>query len=133
MNNYIDIKEPIKWNYLRGMVEKSDTLQQETGSFRISTGINKPRHVFVFIINAANENLQTQNKFLYNTFNVANDQQMQSCHLEVGTGREYPRLPYKPSTEQTRVFRDVLRYVHANSRFGSGQTSETFFHLFTLI
>ena len=120
MTNYVNIEKPIKWTYLRELVSKSDAFQQKTGSVRISTGINKPRHVFVFIINAASENSQQLNKFLYNTFSVStNPRKLTSCHLEVGTGREYPQVAYKPSTEPTRVFRDVLRYVHANSRFGS--------------
>ena len=119
MTEYLNIEKAIKWNYLREEVSESDLTQQQNGSFRISTGINKPRHVFVFIINDANNNSQTENKFLYNTFSVADNQTLTSCYLEVGTGREYPQLTYKPSTEPTRVFRDVLRYVHANSRFGS--------------
>ena len=118
MNNYVNIEKPLKWNYLRELVTKSDASQQQTGSFRISTGINKPRHVFVFIIDVADENVQTANKFLYKTFSVSTDPRtLTSCHLEVGVGREYPHLAYKPSTEPNRVFRDVLRYVHANSRF----------------
>ena len=119
MTEYLNIEKAIKWNYLREEVSESDSTQQQNGSYRISTGINKPRHVFVFIINTANDNSQTANKFLYNTFNVVDDQTLNSCYLEVGTGREYPQLTYKPSTEPTRVFRDVLRYVHANSFFGS--------------
>ena len=119
MSEYLKIENPIKWNYLREEVTESDSTQQQNGSYRISTGINKPRHVFIFIINTANENSQTANKFLYNTFNIVDDKKLNSCYLEVGTGREYPQLNYKPNTEPTRVFRDVLRYVHANSFFGS--------------
>ena len=124
MTEYLNIEKAIKWNYLREEVSESDAIQQQTGSFRISTGINKPRHVFVFIINTANDNSQTANKFLYNTFSISTDpRKLTSCYLEVGTGREYPQLSYKPSTEPTRVFRDVLRYVYANSRFGSDTTT----------
>ena len=120
MTEYLNIEKAIKWNYLREEVSESDAIQQQTGSFRISTGINKPRHVFVFIINTANDNSQTANKFLYNTFSIStNPRKLTSCYLEMGNGREYPQRSYKPSTEPTRVFRDVLRYVHVNSRFGS--------------
>ena len=104
-----------KWNYLREIVERGNSTQQQTGSFRISTAINKPRHVFVYIINDANDASQTANKFLYNTFSVANDRALNSCYLEVGNGKEYPEVHYRPSDEPTRVFRDVLKYVHANS------------------
>ena len=104
-----------KWNYLRELVERGDSTQQKTGSFRISTAINKPRHVFVCIINDANDASQTANKFLYNTFSVVDNKALNSCFLEVGNGKEYPEVHYRPSDEPTRVFRDVLKYVHANS------------------
>ena len=97
-----------KWTYLRELVERGDSTQQKTGSFRISTAINKPRHVFVYIINDVNDASQTANKFLYNTFNVVNDKTLNSCFLEVGNGKEYPEVHYRPSD-------DVLKYVHANS------------------
>ena len=41
-----------KWSYLRENIERSNSSQQRAGYFRISSGISKPRHVFVFIINA---------------------------------------------------------------------------------
>ena len=104
-----------KWTYLRELVERGDSTQQKTGSFRISTAINKPRHVFVYIINDANNASQTANKFLYNTFSVVDNKTLNSCFLEVGNGKEYPEVHYRPSDEPTRVFRDVLKYVHANS------------------
>jgi len=115
MNQYFDTTR--KWKYLREMVERGNSTQQQTANFRISTAINIPRHVFVFIINDANNESQTANKFLYNTFSVANNRALNSCHLEVGNGKEYPEVHYSPSEEQTRVFRDVMKYVHANSDY----------------
>ena len=47
--------------------------QQRGGNFRISTGISKPRHVFVFLISDANIDAQTANPFLYNTFSDSTD------------------------------------------------------------
>ena len=110
--------EARKWTYLRELVERGNSTKQQTANFRISTSINKPRHVFVFIINDANLDIQTANKFLYNTFSVStNPRTLQSCYLEVGNGNEYPEVNYKPIEEPTRVFRDVLKYVHANSYY----------------
>lgn len=116
ISKYLDTR---KWTYLRELVERGNSTRQQTGNFRISTAINKPRHVFVFIINDANNELQTANKFLYNTFSVANNRALNSCHLEVGNGKEYPEVHYKPSETPSRVFRDVLKYVHANSEYSS--------------
>ena len=60
-----------KWTYLRENIERSNSSRQRAGHFRISTGISKPRHVFVFIINDATIDAQTANPFLYNTFSVS--------------------------------------------------------------
>ena len=113
--------KPHKWTYLRENIERSNSSQQRAGYFRISSGIPKPRHVFVFIINDANIDSQTVNPFLYNTFSVSTDPRtLSNCHLEVGNGNEYPEIHYTPSTDMTRVFRDVLKYVHKNNEYGEG-------------
>ena len=113
INEYLKTRN---WTYLRELVVRSNSSRLQTANFTISTGINKPRHVFVYIINDANNEVQTANKFFYNTFTVAN-QTLTRCYLEVGNGKEYPVVPYKPTSEPSRVFRDVLKYVHANSEY----------------
>ena len=106
-----------KWTYLRENIERSNSSQQRAEHFRISSGISKLRHVFVFIINDA----QTANPFLYNTFSVSTDPRtLSNCHLEVGNGNEYPEIHYTPTTDMTRVFRDVLKYVHKDNEYGEG-------------
>ena len=110
-----------QWTYLRENIERSNSSRQSPGHFRISTGISKPRHVFVFIIDDANIDAQTENPFLYNIFSVSTDQRnLSNCHLEVGNGNEYPEKHYTPTTDMTRVYRDVLRYVHKNNEYGEG-------------
>ena len=110
-----------KWTYLRENIERSNSSQQRAGHFRISTGISKPRHVFVFIINDANIDSQTANPFLYNTFSVSTDPRtLSNCHLEVGNGNEYPEILYTPTTDMTRIYRDVLKYDHKNNEYGEG-------------
>ena len=77
--------------------------------------------VFVYIINIANVNTQTANPFLYNTFRVStNPRTLRRCYLEVGNGNEYPDLHYKPSTDLSRVYRDVMGYVYENNDFQGG-------------
>ena len=110
-----------KWTYLREEIMRSNSTHQRTGHFNITSGISKPRHVFVFIINDANINAQTVNPFLYNTFSVSTDPRtLQNCHLVVANGNEYPEIHYTPSTDMTRVYRDVLKYVHKGSEYGEG-------------
>ena len=50
---------------------------------------------------------------MYNTFCVSTDPRtLSNCHLEDGNGNEYPEIHYTPTTDMTRVYRDVLKYVH---------------------
>ena len=109
MSEYL---KPYKWTYLNEVVESNIANNQRVGNFRITNGISKPRHVFVFIINTANIESQTANPFLYNTFSVSTDPRtLDRCYLEVGNGNEYPDIHYKPSTDPSRVFRDVMGYM----------------------
>ena len=118
MNKFL---KPYKWMYLRENIERSNSTTQRSGHFKISSGISKPRHVFVFIINDASIDSQTSNPFLYNTFSVSTDPRtLSNCYLEVGNGQEYPEIHYTPSTELTRVFRDVLKYVHKINEYNEG-------------
>ena len=113
--------KPYKWTYLRENIERSNSTTQLAGHFKISAGISKPRHVFVFIINDAEIDSQPSNPFLYDTFSVSTDPRtLQNCHLEVGNGQEYPEIHYTPSTDLSRVYRDVLKYVHKNSEYSEG-------------
>ena len=118
--------KPYKWSYLRENIERSNSSTQRAGHFKISSGISKPRHVFVFIVNDAEIDSQTSNPFLYNTFSVSTDPRtLVSCHLEIGNGNEYPEIHYTPSTELPRVYRDVLKYVHKNSEYSEGSLLNT--------
>jgi len=118
MSKYLKL---YKWSYLRENIERSNSTKQRAGHFRISTGISKPRHVFVFIINDADIDSQTSNPFLNNTFSVSTDPRtLQNCHLEVGNGQEYPEVHYTPSTDLSCVYRDVLKYVHKNNEYTEG-------------
>ena len=116
-----DYLKPYKWTYLKETVFTSNLSTQNSGHFRITNGISKPRHVFVFFINNANINNQLENSFSYNTFSVStNPRTLNRCYLEVGTGNEYPRIHYKPTEDASRVFRDVISHVNANNDLQGG-------------
>ena len=118
MENYL---KPDTWSYFNEVVESNLATNQAVGNFRITNGISKPRHVFVFFINTPNIESQTANPFLYNTFSISTDPQtLNRCYLEVGNGNEYPDIHYKPSEDPSRVFRDVMKYVYANNDFQGG-------------
>ena len=58
--------KPYKWSYLKETVFTSNVKTQSSGHFRITHGLSKPRHVFVFFINNASIDNQLANSFLYN-------------------------------------------------------------------
>ena len=96
-------------SYLNEYVMTSTDLRQREGNFRITNEVSKPRNVFIFIVNSANINSQTANPFLYQTFNVANNRKLRRCYLKANEN-VYPNIHYKPSTEPSRVYRDVIKY-----------------------
>ena len=118
LENYL---KPHKWAYLTETTYNQDMRTQRTGNFRLTNGILKPRHVFIFFINNANLDNQLQNPFLYNTFSVSsNPRTLDQCYLEVGNGNECPHLKYEPTLDPSRVFRDVMKYVNANNDLQGG-------------
>ena len=70
LENYL---KPHKWTYLTETTYNQDMRTQRTGNFRLTNGILKPRHVFIFFINNASLDDQRYNPFLYNTFSVSTD------------------------------------------------------------
>ena len=118
LENYL---KPHKWTYLTETTYNQDMRTQRTGNFRLTNGILKPRHVFIFFINNACLDNQLQNPFLYNTFSVSSaNRTLNQCYLEVGNGNEYPHLKYEPNIDPSRVFRDVMKYVNANNDLQGG-------------
>ena len=118
LENYL---KPHKWTYLTETTYNQNMRDQSRGTFRLTNGIPKPRHVFIFFINNASLDNQLANPFLYNTFSVStNPRKLEDCYLEVGNGNEYPHLKYEPKLDLSRVFRDVMKYVNANNDLQGG-------------
>ena len=108
-----------RWSYFRKGIYESDSSQQQTETFKITSAVDRSRDVFVWISNDANKDTQTHNPFLYNTFNVANDRNLVSCQLEIGNGNKYPENEYKPETQMARVVSDVNKYSCTENEYQS--------------
>ena len=116
-----DYLKPYKWTYLKEAVETMNPTNQKIGHFRITNGIKKPRHVFVFFLNNDSLSNQKQNPFLCDTFKLSsNDITLRRCNLEVGNGNEYPSLHYTPTEDTSTVFLDVMKYVNENNDLQGG-------------
>ena len=135
LENYL---KPQKWTYLAETTYNQNMRTQRTGYFRFTNGILKPRHVFIFFANNENLDNQLKNPFIYNTFNITNNNNnrtLEQCYLEVGNGNEYPNIKYEPRLDTSRVFRGVMKYVNANNDLQGGTllNISNFIHLSTLI
>ena len=55
--------KPHKWSYLREQVNQSNSSRQQNGIFKITSAIERPRDVFVWIINDEKNNNQEKIRF----------------------------------------------------------------------
>ena len=113
---------PRKWTYLKAKIEVSTASQQKSGIFKVTSGIIKPRGVFIWVLNINKFPSQTENPFLYNTLSFGNDKTIESCYLEVANGNKYPENAYYPKTEISRIFRDIHRYSIGENEYQMGGT-----------
>ena len=102
--------KPHTWSYLKERIEISPSSTARQGTFRITSSIRKPRHVFVWALNDAKMNDQTQNPFLFNTYNIANARTFSNARLELSNGISYPNEELKPDTEIVQAYRTLMEY-----------------------
>ena len=116
--------KPHKWSYLREQINQSNSSKQQPGIFKITSAIERPRDAFMWILNDVRNGSQTQNPFLFDTFNVADDpgKKLVSCQLEVSNGNKYPENEYVPDTQMARLFRDVHKYSYTENEYQGGGT-----------
>ena len=75
--------EPKKWSYLNEHDESSQTTAVHSYS-HISTGIRRPRRVFIWVVKTAGYNNQQQNIFSFKTFYIgANHRYFSKAQLEI--------------------------------------------------
>ena len=126
--------KPKKWTYLR---EHHEILQTTAinSYFRISTGIRRPRHVLLWVVNSDKYSSQTDNIFSFNTFTVGTaNRYFTKAQLEVNNSIYYPQLEMS-SDEKSRLYRALLSFNSAYNDFLSGPviTRDNFKKIFGMI
>ena len=109
------------WTYLKERIETAPFTQQ-SGKFRITNSIRKPRHVFIWVLNTAKMNDQEQNMFVFNTYNIANARTITSAQLELSNGVFYPERIMNPTTEMAKAFRELTEYNKGYNDYLTGPT-----------
>ena len=120
MKTYLeDYLKPKKWTYLREHTEIEQTTAINS-YFRISTGIRRPRHVFIWVVPTASYNDQLQNIFTFKTFKIGvNNRYFVRAQLELNNSVYYPQLDLTKD-EESRLYRALMNYNSAYNDFLSG-------------
>ena len=126
--------KPKKWTYLKEHHEIIQTTAVNS-YFRISTGIRRPRHVLIWVVNNAKYNSQQGNIYSFNTFAVGTaNRYFTKAQLEVNNSIYYPQLEMT-SDEESRLYRALLSFNSAYNDFLSGPliTRDNFKKIFGML
>ena len=113
-----DYQQPKTWTYHKEHHEIKQS-NATNDAFRISSGIRKPRHVFIWAVPTANYNNQEENIFTFGLNQVGGDQGYARSQLEINNSIYYPQLEFS-STEESRLYRALMSYSAAYNDVLSG-------------
>ena len=113
-----DYLKPKKWIYLQEHHEVKQS-GATNDSFRISTGIRRPRHVFIWAVPTLTYNNQGANIFTFGISNIGGNRGFARAQLEMNNSMFYPQLEFS-STEESRLYRALMSYSSAYNDFLSG-------------
>ena len=112
--------KPHVWSYLKERIEISPSSTHRQATFKITSSIRNPRHVFIWALNDVKLNYQEQNMFLFNTYKIANDRTFSDAQLELSNRVFYPQERLQPTTELAKTYRTLMEYEKGfNSYFTS--------------
>ena len=119
LKNYLeDYLKPKKWIYLREHHEIKDS-GAVNDAFRISTGIRRPRHVFIWAVPTLAYDNQGANIFKFGISDIGGNRGYARAQLEMNNSMFYPQLEFS-STEESRLYRALMSYSSAYNDFLSG-------------
>ena len=112
--------KPKTWIYLKEHQEIKQS-GATNDAFRISTGIRRPRHVFIWAVPTLSYNNQGANIFIFplNKIGGGGGQSFARAQLEMNNSIFYPQLEYS-STEESRLYRALMSFSAAYNDVLSG-------------
>ena len=113
-----DYLKPKKWRYLKEKHAIKQT-QSISDAFVISTGIRRPRHVFIWAVTTTQYGNQAGNIFNFGLSTIGTDQSFARAQLEINNSNYYPQLDFSSDTK-SRLYRALMSYSSACNDFLSG-------------
>ncbi|PFX12016.1 hypothetical protein AWC38_SpisGene24094 [Stylophora pistillata] len=113
---------PHTWPYQRESVFTSLPLRRRRGTLKITNTTSKPRHVFIWVLNATKLSDEEQNMFVFNTFNTTNARTFTKAQLRLTNGGFYPKQQLDPTTQLNRAYCYLAEYMKFVNDYLSGPT-----------
>ena len=113
-----DYLKPKTWIYQKEHHEIKQS-GATNDAFRISAGIRRPRHVFIWAVPTADYNNQSTNIFTFGLDEVGRNRGFARAQLEINNSMFYPQLEFS-STEESRLYRALMTYSSAYNDVLSG-------------
>ena len=113
-----DYQKPKTWTYQKEHHEIKQS-GATNDAFRISSGIRRPRHVFIWAVPTLAYNNQGANIFTFGLNRVGGDQGFARAQMEINNSIYYPQLELS-STEESRLYRELMSYSAAYNDVLSG-------------
>ena len=113
-----DYLKPKTWIYHKEHQE----IQQSNATndaFRVTAGIRRPRHVFIWAVPTAAYSNQGANIFTFGLNKVGGNRGFARAQLEMNNSMFYPELDFS-STEESRLYRALMSYSSAYNDVLSG-------------
>ena len=128
-----DYLKPKTWIYQKEHHEIKQS-GATNDAFRISTGIRRPRHVFIWAVPTAAYNNQAANIFTFGLNKVGGNRSFARAQLEINNSMYYPQLELS-AAEETRLYRALMSYSAAYNDVLSGPVIDrtNFKNLFGLL
>ena len=113
-----DYMKPKTWCFFQEKHALKQT-QSISETFLITTGVLRPRHVFIWAVNTAQYGNQAGNIFNFGLTTIGTDQSFAKARLEVNNSNYYPQLEYS-STSKSRLYQALMSYSAAYDDYLSG-------------
>ena len=113
-----DYQQPKTWTYQKEHHEIKQS-GATNDAFRISSGIRRPRHVFIWAVPTASYSNQEANIFTFGLNTVGGNRGFARAQLEINNSIYYPQLELS-SAEESRLYREIMSYSAAYNDVLSG-------------
>ena len=105
---------------MKETLKQSSFRRDANGTWLITPGVKKPKHVFVFIQQTRKQNVFTQNPYFFDTFDIDGDNtaRLATCRLKYGTNF-YPELEYDDDFK-IRILNDLINFRFRKNDYNTG-------------